>query len=407
MTRRSDQIMRAAAYLFRDAGYQNVSVDEIGAAVGLTGPAVYRHFAGKHDILVRTLIGQVELVQDMARRAAEGTAPPERRLAGLLTDLENHAVHRDEAMLWRRERRHLRPAEREQFRAAFGTVQRHTRSTLAAARPELGDGALELLSLALLSLYGNTPEIRAGLDDARLGAAQGAIARAIAWCALPESAVAAAPPPQSERIPAGRRERVIAAAAALFNDRGFHDVRVDDIARAAGISGATLYQSFPTKTQILRAVLERGAEGLLYVTAEALAQTPDVLDTLVGTYVDQALGMHGRTMRILATDAVYLDEHVRQALRAAQREYVAEWVEAVRARHPGHPSAEAHAVALAVIGVVTDLSQTRRIRTRPNIRAELRLLGHAMLTPPRSTLPSAAPGECETGAMTEPTGQRR
>ncbi|UGT62480.1 TetR/AcrR family transcriptional regulator [Nocardia asteroides] len=397
MTRRSAQIMRAAAVLFRDAGYRNVSIDEIGAAVGLTGPAVYRHFAGKHDILVRTLIGQVELVEDMACRAADGPGTPERRMAGLLADLEQHSVHRDEAMLWRRERRHLRPAEREQFRAAFGKVLGHTRSALAAARPELGESELELLSVALLSLFGNTPEMRLGLDDARLAAVQGALARAIVGCAPPGGTGVAKPSP-AERTPAGRRERIIAAAAELFDRRGFHDVRVDDIARAAGMSGATLYQQFPNKTLILLAILERGAEGLLYVTAEALARADDVLDTLVGTYVDQALGLHGRTMRILATDAIYLPEQTQRDLRAAQREYVAEWTAAVRARHPDHPATEARAVALAVIGVVTDLSQTGRVRAHPDIDTELRVLAHAMLTP--------AAAECETGAMTEPTGRR-
>ncbi|WP_368072709.1 TetR family transcriptional regulator [Gordonia sp. UCD-TK1] len=37
---RSAQIVRAATRLFQDAGFRNVSIEQIGAAVGLTGPAV-------------------------------------------------------------------------------------------------------------------------------------------------------------------------------------------------------------------------------------------------------------------------------------------------------------------------------------------------------------------------------
>ncbi|WP_067672580.1 TetR/AcrR family transcriptional regulator [Nocardia miyunensis] len=382
-SQRSAQIIQAAANLFQDAGYQNVSIDDIGSAVGLTGPAVYRHFKGKHDILVHTLIGQVELVEDMARRAAEGEGAPDERMAAFLAELEDLAVHRDEAMLWRRERRHLQPAERGAFRAEFGRVQRLTRAAIAASRPDSSAGQLELLSLALLSLFGNTREIRAGLDESRLAAVQSSIAWAVVRCALPAEHPGARPAAtQTERMPAGRRERIIAASADLFDSRGFYDVRVDDIAKAAGISGATLYQLFPNKTQILQAILERGAEGLLYITAEALAhaETPDeVLETLVRTYIEQALGLHGRTMRILVTDAIYLSGEVQQALRESQREYVNEWIDALCALHPNYSAADARAVALSIISVITDLSQTRRIRTRPDIHEELRTLARAMM----------------------------
>ncbi|MBN0973418.1 MULTISPECIES: helix-turn-helix domain-containing protein, partial [unclassified Gordonia (in: high G+C Gram-positive bacteria)] len=46
---RVEQLIAEATSLFQDAGYRNVSVEEIGAAVGLTGPAVYRYFPSKQD----------------------------------------------------------------------------------------------------------------------------------------------------------------------------------------------------------------------------------------------------------------------------------------------------------------------------------------------------------------------
>lgn len=48
---RDREILEAAAELFYERGFHAVGVDEIGARVGITGPAIYRHFSGKDEIL--------------------------------------------------------------------------------------------------------------------------------------------------------------------------------------------------------------------------------------------------------------------------------------------------------------------------------------------------------------------
>ncbi|MGY1604714.1 SACE_7040 family transcriptional regulator [Geodermatophilus sp. SYSU D00815] len=53
---RREQILRAAARLFAERGSRSVGVDDIGAAVGVTGPAIYRHFAGKDAMLAEMLL---------------------------------------------------------------------------------------------------------------------------------------------------------------------------------------------------------------------------------------------------------------------------------------------------------------------------------------------------------------
>ncbi len=49
--RRDEQIIEAAADLFLEQGFHKVTLDEIGARVGITGPAIYRHFSSKDEIL--------------------------------------------------------------------------------------------------------------------------------------------------------------------------------------------------------------------------------------------------------------------------------------------------------------------------------------------------------------------
>jgi AcrR family transcriptional regulator len=56
-----------------------VSLEDIGAAVGVSGPAVYRHFAGKQALLGAVLIKvSDDLVSGGTRVAADGSTPEER-----------------------------------------------------------------------------------------------------------------------------------------------------------------------------------------------------------------------------------------------------------------------------------------------------------------------------------------
>lgn len=48
---RDRQILDSAAELFHEKGFHGASVDELGRRAGLSGPALYRHFAGKNEIL--------------------------------------------------------------------------------------------------------------------------------------------------------------------------------------------------------------------------------------------------------------------------------------------------------------------------------------------------------------------
>jgi AcrR family transcriptional regulator len=64
-TPRQEQILREAARMFAEYGYHGVSTEDLGAAVGISGPGVYRHFASKDALLADLLIGiSEELLQN-------------------------------------------------------------------------------------------------------------------------------------------------------------------------------------------------------------------------------------------------------------------------------------------------------------------------------------------------------
>lgn len=76
MSTRREQILAAAAELFARHGFHGVGIDEIGAAVGVSGPALYRHFRSKDAMLgeMLTSISEILLAGAQGRRDAHEPA---------------------------------------------------------------------------------------------------------------------------------------------------------------------------------------------------------------------------------------------------------------------------------------------------------------------------------------------
>jgi AcrR family transcriptional regulator len=93
---------------------------------------------------------------------------------------------------------------------------------------------------------------------------------------------------------AAARSRIVEAARALFLQRGFLRVTADDIAGELGMSKATLYKVFPSKEEILRAVV-RGilneimshVEGLIRDGSLGFVEKMVALFTYVGTRISR------------------------------------------------------------------------------------------------------------------------
>jgi AcrR family transcriptional regulator len=70
---RRDQILATAAELFARRGFHGVSVAELGAACGISGPALYKHFVSKDAMLAAMLVSiSEELLRVGRQRLADG-----------------------------------------------------------------------------------------------------------------------------------------------------------------------------------------------------------------------------------------------------------------------------------------------------------------------------------------------
>jgi AcrR family transcriptional regulator len=78
------EILSAAAELFARHGYHGASIGDLGRAVGLTGPALYRHFRGKEALLAEMLLDISERLLTEGRRRVAAAESPEHALDALL-----------------------------------------------------------------------------------------------------------------------------------------------------------------------------------------------------------------------------------------------------------------------------------------------------------------------------------
>ncbi|MGP8301652.1 TetR/AcrR family transcriptional regulator [Streptomyces inhibens] len=117
-TSRREQILKEAARLFAERGFHGVGVDEIGAAVGISGPGLYRHFAGKDAMLAELLVGISErLLAGGRMRVAEGGESPEAVLDALIDGHIDFALDdRPLITVHDRELDRLREADRKRVR---------------------------------------------------------------------------------------------------------------------------------------------------------------------------------------------------------------------------------------------------------------------------------------------------
>ncbi len=116
---RRDQIVVAAATLFATHGFDAVSMDDVGAAVGMAGPSVYNHCASKQDLLYAGFERGRAVLQGTFDEAVEqSTTPAEalRRVSDSYVALTLR--HPDLITLLIAETRNLDPEQRDLARHA-------------------------------------------------------------------------------------------------------------------------------------------------------------------------------------------------------------------------------------------------------------------------------------------------
>lgn len=130
------RILDAAAELFHTQGYAMTSVDAIGERAGVTGPAVYRHFVNKQELLLELL--EMAVAKALGDGDSEATGDADERLSTMVRNIVVHALA-ERALIGLLYAVHDRGADtdRQKLGRIRATVVERWSQALRAARPEL------------------------------------------------------------------------------------------------------------------------------------------------------------------------------------------------------------------------------------------------------------------------------
>jgi AcrR family transcriptional regulator len=167
---RREQLARAAARLFAERGFHGVTIEDIGSAVGISGPGLYKHFSSKDAVLAEMLLSISRHLLEEGQREVRFANTSDEALDRLLTFHIDFALtcpdfirvqDRDLANLSLGEARKVRRLQRvyvelwvDVFIEIDGDLDRNEARTKAHA---------------IFGLLNSTPHSSSGQDSAMLG----------------------------------------------------------------------------------------------------------------------------------------------------------------------------------------------------------------------------------------------
>ena len=155
---RSRHIATQAARLFAQRGYGATTIDDIGAAAGVSGPAIYWHYAGKQallaamlvDISQRLLDGGTRCVAEADSNAEALTSLVDQQVAFALGEPDLIVVHA-------RELHHLEPADAHRVRSLQRQYIDVWVGVLEESLPDVARARVAAAVQATIGLINSTP----------------------------------------------------------------------------------------------------------------------------------------------------------------------------------------------------------------------------------------------------------
>lgn len=378
---RKVQIVRAAARAFSDRGYHAVGVDEIAAEVGISGPALYRHFANKYALLVATAEHTAQTLLNAARTADDPGGPPADRLRAMVDALiETTIGMRREGAFYRWERRYLQPADRKHIRGSYDALNAALADPLAALRPGLSGADTAILAAATLSVIGSISAHRTRLAAAALQPLLAELCWSVLSIELPPAPSGGAPRRSDRGLPStSKRERLLTEAIRVFGQRGFYEASIEEIGGAAGLNGSSAYRYYPSKAALLAAAFQRAGDRVLLVITDALAESSDPREaaTRIAERYTALSFTAPELINIYFAEFANLPERDRVHLRGLQRQNVAEWAHLLG--QLGSTETEAVFRVHAALGLVVDIGRLVNFDDTAEQRARIHTLMAAVL----------------------------
>jgi AcrR family transcriptional regulator len=166
---RKERILSAAADLVAKHGYHAVGMADIGAAAGVTGSAIYRHFESKSAVLVALFDRVIDALLSNASRIVEEAEDEQRALTLLVRDQVTFAVDdREVLVVYMREIHNLPEEDRRRLRRKQRLYLEEWVHILGELRPSFGDAEARALVHAAIGSIQSVLNYHSGLPNERL-----------------------------------------------------------------------------------------------------------------------------------------------------------------------------------------------------------------------------------------------
>ncbi len=165
---RREALLAAAARLFAERGYSGTSIEDLGAAAGVSGPALYKHFTGKQAMLTAILLDASEGLYtggtEVLSRAAGAQA-----LRALVAFHADFALgNADVIRVQDRDLEQLADDDRHTVRTLQRRYVELWVDVLAELNPDADRAVLRTRAHAVFGLLNSTPHSGLDLDRATL-----------------------------------------------------------------------------------------------------------------------------------------------------------------------------------------------------------------------------------------------
>ncbi len=152
------QLLSAAERLFAERGFLAVRLEDIGAAAGVSGPAIYRHFPNKESLLVELLVGISTRLLAGARQVQTDSTDAAAALDGLI-DFHLDFVFNEPDLIRIQDRdlAYLPQAAEKQVRKSQRQYVEVWVGVLRELNPELAEADARLTAHAVFGLLNSTP----------------------------------------------------------------------------------------------------------------------------------------------------------------------------------------------------------------------------------------------------------
>jgi AcrR family transcriptional regulator len=185
---RREEILAASADLFARRGFHGVSITDIGAAVGMSGPGLYRHFPSKEAVLSEMLLRISQQLLDQGSRRAVAAPDAAAALDALLRWHIEFALSQPALITVQvRELGNVPQPARRQIRRLQRLYVEEWVTVLSELAPGVPQAALRTATHAAFGLLNSTPHSASELSTA----AMAELLHAMVHAALTAAAAAA------------------------------------------------------------------------------------------------------------------------------------------------------------------------------------------------------------------------